>query len=398
MAWFINRFSGTAAQQTCTAAAKSDNKDEEDDEDDDDDDDDDEDDDEKEVSCVASPVNVEPVDRFDVIIMDALDPQDNVGFADILYSSDIFFTSLYNALTDDGVLIMQLGEAAYLNDPPEEYTDSKNKANIVDKLSRKVGFQSVHEYQEPHCGFLDSWTFMVGCKNARSCHKQWYSNAASKQLDIHRRLRKPSDKSKTTSLLNYVDGVILEAYRVPHKAHEEMYCRSPNAPPDCWLGRGYYPSSDTIGFDSVTDVNRDGSELVLTAKVDITKGYFITNGGLTMAVDRSTVDQLQNSPTNQVSTAFSPFLAASDAMKFAGVLPSSLPIILSLDNRSEGTPNLGSITTYIAQEGLCGGKGDECHKTAHNVVVDRHLSTYGAGTMIALTDILAGNRFVLAKR
>jgi len=31
MAWFINRFSGTAEQQTCTAAAKSNNKDDDDD-------------------------------------------------------------------------------------------------------------------------------------------------------------------------------------------------------------------------------------------------------------------------------------------------------------------------------------------------------------------------------
>ena len=30
MAWFINRYSSTAEQQTCTAAAKSDNKDDDD--------------------------------------------------------------------------------------------------------------------------------------------------------------------------------------------------------------------------------------------------------------------------------------------------------------------------------------------------------------------------------
>jgi len=403
MAWFINRFSGnstdTTGGQTCVPAEI------EDDDEDDDENDDDDDDNEEELVCVAKTNDLERVEKFDVIIMDALDPQDNVGFADILYNSDIFFSSLYNALTDDGVLIMQLGIANYLLDPPNELTEAKNKANIVNKLSQVIGFQSVHEYEESHCGFLDTWTFMVACKDAKACHKQWYSNAAYKELEIRRRLRKPSDDSKK-SLLNYVDGVILEGYQVPSVANEVVYCRSPNAPLDCWVGHGYHQYSSVTDSDTrVVDssmIQLDRDDQVLRAKVDIRKGDYITAGGTTLQIERSTIDLLLNTTDLQSTEAFGPFLkaiAASDTSKYTGIVPAGLTTMLFLTTGAQGdTPaNVASLKSYIAEEiSLCEGKRGKCHlETTHNVVVDRHLSTYGGGALLALRDISAGEVLVL---
>jgi len=48
---------------------------------------------------------------FDIIIMDALDPQDTVEFADALYKNVQFWQSLYNALDHDGILVAQLEDA-----------------------------------------------------------------------------------------------------------------------------------------------------------------------------------------------------------------------------------------------------------------------------------------------
>jgi len=50
-------------------------------------------------------------EKFDVLIMDALDPQDDVPFAEILYMHDHFFQALFKALTDEGIMVLQLGVA-----------------------------------------------------------------------------------------------------------------------------------------------------------------------------------------------------------------------------------------------------------------------------------------------
>jgi spermidine synthase len=109
---------------------------------------------------------IQDMQQFYVIIMDALDPQDNVKFADMLYNSDQFFFSLFNALTDDGILIMQLGIAQHLHDLPFEFTGDKTKINFVIELSEQYGFESLHAYEESNYGFLSEWTFMLAGKNS----------------------------------------------------------------------------------------------------------------------------------------------------------------------------------------------------------------------------------------
>lgn len=42
-------------------------------------------------------------------IMDALDPNDNIEFASDLYNSSTFELSLMNALSEDGILVAQIG-------------------------------------------------------------------------------------------------------------------------------------------------------------------------------------------------------------------------------------------------------------------------------------------------
>lgn len=42
-------------------------------------------------------------------IMDALDPEDQIDFAAVLYNSTSFEKSVMNALSDDGILVAQLG-------------------------------------------------------------------------------------------------------------------------------------------------------------------------------------------------------------------------------------------------------------------------------------------------
>ena len=86
-------------------------------------------------------------EKVDLMIMDALDPQDNVQFADALYKNTDFLQAIYNSLNDDGIIIMQLGVSPKFNDPPEQHS-MQNKRDYLTKNILKVGFHSIHVYQE----------------------------------------------------------------------------------------------------------------------------------------------------------------------------------------------------------------------------------------------------------
>lgn len=55
--------------------------------------------------------------------------------------------SFYNALGPRGIIVMQLGESPNLLDPAETYSRHKNRV-AVRNLLEKVGFESIHTYEE----------------------------------------------------------------------------------------------------------------------------------------------------------------------------------------------------------------------------------------------------------
>jgi hypothetical protein len=70
-----------------------------------------------------------------------------------------FMQSFYDSLSDEGILVMQLGEAADFDSPDETHSKFKNRVAAVNLLER-VGFESIHAYEEvsDHCRpFLSSF-------------------------------------------------------------------------------------------------------------------------------------------------------------------------------------------------------------------------------------------------
>ena len=55
--------------------------------------------------------------------------------------------AFYNSLSDDGILVMQLGEAPEWFDPDETHSKFKNRAATI-SLLESVGFESIHAYEE----------------------------------------------------------------------------------------------------------------------------------------------------------------------------------------------------------------------------------------------------------
>lgn len=172
--------------------------------------------------------DIDAPEKYDVIIMDALDPSDNIEFTDALYNNDVFMTAIYNALNDDGILAMQLGQAPDSNNPAEESSIDKNRATVI-RLMDGVGFQSFHVYEEFHSLFLDPWTNIVICKDI-ACRKNWYRSVPEIDIAISNQIL-PSVSGK--KLLRYFDGATMSLYQVPHKAFQTVYCRSEPTPKSC---------------------------------------------------------------------------------------------------------------------------------------------------------------------
>ena len=72
--------------------------------------------------------------------MDALDPNDNIVFAVELYTNDNYIQSLYNALTYNGILVVQVGEVPTEGDPADETGKFINRSVMQEKLGG-VGFK-----------------------------------------------------------------------------------------------------------------------------------------------------------------------------------------------------------------------------------------------------------------
>ena len=78
--------------------------------------------------------------QFDVVIMDCLDPNDDHPFAKVLYTDDGYISSLHGALTDDGILVVQVGEASKIGDVADENGSFENRSKMITMLDA-IGFK-----------------------------------------------------------------------------------------------------------------------------------------------------------------------------------------------------------------------------------------------------------------
>jgi len=222
-------------------------------------------------------------EKFDVVIMDALDPQDDVPFADFLYTNDNFFKTLHDSLTESGILVLQLGMSPDSFDPSEDFSKNHKRAYLIGALSR-IGFESIHVYEEAHCGFAAPWSFLVAMKDYSS-RALWYRNSAEVNLEIHKRMLKTHSMKPS---LKHFDGSIMREYQVPHKAFEIVYCKKDPTPYSCVYGtKSSSPKSKDVSMSqlSVKMSNAGkGSGRGLFTNVDIEAGSSIGKRDRTKSV------------------------------------------------------------------------------------------------------------------
>jgi spermidine synthase len=128
---------------------------------------------------------------FDVIIIDLLDPEisKESGFAQKTVSAT-FFKQVACALSKDGVLVTQLGQAP---SAAELTSDMMEKTAMVLLLSQ-VFTGGVQVYNTFIPSFGGEWSLAVGCMSL-ACADRWYQNTAAVDQTLRTRLDRRSQAS-----------------------------------------------------------------------------------------------------------------------------------------------------------------------------------------------------------
>jgi spermidine synthase len=181
--------------------------------------------------------SLDPAEQFDVVIMDALDPSTVVAFSDVLYKSNDLVISLYNSLKQDGLFVIQVGEASGFLDPPlTHYRDDQLWSFLTN--FEAAGFGSVQSYDDIHSGFESPWSFNVIMKN-RESRRGWFRS----QAEIDWRIRKRAVRTlRDESPFRYFDGSTMMEWKYPSRIGENVYCRLNPTPLSCF-GVGYVPKT-----------------------------------------------------------------------------------------------------------------------------------------------------------
>lgn len=249
----------------------------------------------------ASPTVAAPKDPFDVIIVDALDPEDETDISALLYSDKNFLSSVIKSLSDDGVLVIQIGTAATIDDPRPEFGIYRNRHALFQTLEANPEVETMLVYEEAHCGFLEPHAFLVVCKD-ESCRSRWYARSDQIDYEIYDRIVRTHSKERA---LTFFDGTTQRSYQWPKKGFETVYCRREPTPFECAY-RTMNPKAEVHDFDFeneeessfrvVATGEGDTKETHVYATVNIPKGSFIMPEHLasSLLVTSRNMDGLRN--------------------------------------------------------------------------------------------------------
>ena len=197
-------------------------------------------------------------EKFDVIILDALDPNTSVEIAGGLYNDTSFVDSLYNGLTEDGVFVVQLGKSKMISDPADEVGLFRDTSLMIDAL-KQSGFKGILTYDEGHSKFYMPWSYLVALKQYES-RAAWHRTAPEIEIKLQQRLHKTKSGRE---ILRYFDAPTMLSYQLPSKASETAYCRREEYPDEC---------DEFVGIQPDEYINLPSSEYLRVDKSKIAHG------------------------------------------------------------------------------------------------------------------------------
>jgi hypothetical protein len=229
-----------------------------------------------------------------------------VSFSDVLYDNEKLAQALSNALTDEGALVAQLGEASRFPDPGPKYTKLKYTNIFMDHLHSN-GLQKFTTYEESASGFMAPWTFMVAFKEF-SGFLHWNNDEAT----VNRNIRKRAVPTVTGQLpFRYFDGATMANYQHPARMMEIVYCRDDPQPEECAAQHGYdpeRPNAQATMFE-VKQSTIPHAGRGLFAKTDIPQGATLAleESVHCMLVVPQTVTVIQDMRQSRTLDVWSPF-------------------------------------------------------------------------------------------
>lgn len=225
--------------------------------------------------------------KFDILIIDALDPEDNVDIGgDNLYTNTDFISSLLSSLTDDGILIVQVGTAPTIYDPRADLGVYKEREELFNIFEANDQVEAMLVYEEDQCGFLEPHSFLVVCKSAK-CRGEWMRESDIIEYAIFTRTVETEDGERA---MMHFDGSTMRNYHAPPKAWETVYCRREPQPFECAYRaldpdrefHDYVFDAEDKGtteeegsFAVIYDEETDEIPLGVKALTDIPKGSYI---------------------------------------------------------------------------------------------------------------------------
>jgi len=168
-------------------------------------------------------------ERFQVIILDALNPEEDNANSKGLFTSSDFITAALASLSDDGVIVINAGTAPTIHDPAPDKGVFAQREQLFLLLENHPDTKAMLVYEESHCGFNEPHSFLLICKS-HSCRKQWYAGADAIDFQIYERI--VLTHSKARALLHF-DGSTQYSFQYPPKAWETVYCRREPEPFEC---------------------------------------------------------------------------------------------------------------------------------------------------------------------
>eukprot|EP00980_Cylindrotheca_fusiformis_P012269 scaffold2999_cov113-Cylindrotheca_fusiformis.AAC.4 len=228
---------------------------------------------------------------FDVVIVDAIEPEMSLSISKDLYKEPELWKTILNSMTEDGVLVIQIGYAPTITDPKPDMGYNAPRETLFRSLEQLPMVHSMFVYEDPHVGFLVPKAFLLVCKS-ESCRSRFYATPDEINMEI----------AKRASNLHYYDGITHVYYQVAPKAWETIYCRREPMPFECQyrhldFSKKIFEFGNDV-FD--VEVKEDGEGATTTrvlALVDIPKGSYIMaeHAASSLQLSHSVVEQLNSS-------------------------------------------------------------------------------------------------------
>lgn len=224
----------------------------------------------------ANPTKESPVEKFDVIILDALEPKNNKD----MHNDPDFMNSIMNALSEDGTMSIYIGEPHTIHDARADLGSTASRERFFKDLEANPATGAMFVYEESHCGLDEPCAFLAVCKNSQ-CRDNWF--AESMVIDYEMNVRIKETKSSKPNLLLF-DGATQHSYQITPRAWEDVYCRREPTPFECAY-RGLDLTKDLYEMDLENESESsfryevetvDGKEKTsIYATTDIPKGSYI---------------------------------------------------------------------------------------------------------------------------